>query len=257
MQSTNTNKFRGSGFSRIGLRAAFVLLVILVVHPTASGAQQPIEQLLRAGLQLLRDGNYTGALEKFAAATEIRQDAGNAWFLRGVAENRLGRYLDAFSSLKLAAAFDVKAPRLDFEIGWSALKISLFGTAVTHLERFEKAKPGGAKTAEFLGRALTGLRRFDDAEARFREALRRDPGLEPTVRIGLARLARARGDDQGALEHLRTLLKRRKRRSRARSATSSRNRWRAASRGISAPPSLTATTTTCSGCRAATSCRAT
>ena len=147
MQSTNTDNYCGLGISGIRFRAALVLLVILAVHSIAAGAQQSLSQLLRDGLQLLRAGNYTGALGKFEAATEIRRDAGNAWLLRGVAENRLGRYADAFSSLQLARTLEVKAPRLDFEIGWSALNISLFDIAVVHLERYEKVRPGGTKTA--------------------------------------------------------------------------------------------------------------
>ena len=74
------------------------MLVIFAVHSIAAGAQQSFSQLLRDGLQLLRAGNYAGALEKFEAAAEIRRDAGNAWLVRGAAENRLGRYADAFSS---------------------------------------------------------------------------------------------------------------------------------------------------------------
>ncbi len=84
MPSTNTNNFRGLGFWGIRFRAGFVLLVILVVHSIAADAQQSLRQLLRDGGQLLRAGNYAGALEKFKAATEIRQDAA-----RNAADNRV------------------------------------------------------------------------------------------------------------------------------------------------------------------------
>ena len=177
------------------VRVGLVALVVLFTMSYTAIAQQSIERLLRDGLELLSAKRYTLAFEKFKAATTIRRDASNAWLLRGVAENRLSRYGDAFTSLQLAKTLGVKVSRLDFEIGWSAVNLLLFDTAIEHLERYEKAKPGAAKTAEFLARALTGVGRFDDAEAKFREALRRDPGIKPTVLYGLARLERARGND--------------------------------------------------------------
>ena len=123
-----------------------------------------------------------------------------------MALNRLGRHREALLGLWIADGAGVVLPLLDFELGWSAVSLGLWRVAAERLERFEEAKPGGAKTVEFLGRAYLGLGRLDEAEAQLREALRRDPDVKPTVLYYLALVDQARGDSTAAQEELQTLL---------------------------------------------------
>ncbi|MFQ5939594.1 MAG: tetratricopeptide repeat protein [Alphaproteobacteria bacterium] len=189
-------------------RARLALLALafaLVVVPPAM-AQQAVPELLREGLELLRARDYAPALEKFTAATEVDPSAGGAWLLKGMAENRLGLAASALLSLERARALEVAPPRIDFEMGWAQVELFLFEPAVEHLERYEAARPGEAKTSEFLGRAYMGLDRFDEAEAQFKEAIRRDPAVKATVLYRLAQLERARENDEAAAAYLRRLL---------------------------------------------------
>jgi tetratricopeptide (TPR) repeat protein len=185
--------------------ALFVVAFALVVAPAAM-AQQAVPELLREGLELLRARDYAPALEKFRAATEVDPLAGGAWFLKGMAENRLARHADALLSLERARALEVAPPRIDFEMGWAQVNLFLYELAVEHLEHYEAARPGEAKTSEFLGRTYMGLDRFDEAEAQFKEAIRRDPQVKPTVLYRLAQLERARENDEAAAAYLRRLL---------------------------------------------------
>ena len=183
--------------------ALAVLVFTLALAPRLSAAQSTRE-LLEEGLALLGARDYAAALEKFEAAGET-DPAPRILVFRGVALNLLGRHREALQMLSSADEAGVVLPQLDFELGWSALRLGLWRVAADRLERFEKAKPGGAKTAEFLGRASFGLGRYDQAEAQLDEALRRNPALTPSVRFYRALIAQARGDPARAGEELRAL----------------------------------------------------
>lgn len=136
-----------------------------------------------------------------AASCAAAQDA-QTDFLDGAQANRQGRFAQAEALLLRAQALGHRDPELDFELGWAAMGRGQWAHCIERLERFERAVPGRGQTSEFLGRCHLGQRRPEQAEARLREALRRDPRLAPTVNLSLASIEQARGDAGGARARL-------------------------------------------------------
>lgn len=161
-------------------------------------AQVLNSQSFASGMAAMRGRKYADARSHFEAATKASPRDSRPWMMLGMALNRLGDFPAALAALDKSKSLGMTAPRLDFEIGWAALNTGSPQRAVDRLLAYENAKPGEAKTSEFLGRAYLSLGKLDEAEKSLGEALRRDPGLLPTVQLYRARIALARGDNATA-----------------------------------------------------------
>jgi Flp pilus assembly protein TadD len=170
-------------------------------------AQAPGGKSFVAGMAAMRGRKYADALGHFQRSTQSTPRDSRPWMMQGMALNRLGRFTEALAALDKSAALGMTAPRLDFETGWAAIYTGSPQRAVDRLKAYEKSKPGGAKTSEFLGRAYLALGKLDDADKSLREALRRDPGLLPTVKLYLSQIAEARGDTSKAVAEIFDILK--------------------------------------------------
>jgi tetratricopeptide (TPR) repeat protein len=164
-------------------------------------------QLVLKGHADLTAGNYEEALKKFAAGSKADPNDAEAVYFEGGALNRLGRFEEAFSRLEKAAAMGFKGTGLAFDTGWALLRLGKWIDAVVQLENFEKTIPGRGKTSEFLGQAYLGLKQYDRAEAKLKEAIQRDPKLKPTALLYLANLEIERKNPAAAQRHFETLLK--------------------------------------------------
>lgn len=195
---------RSSIFAGTAIALAGVILPIQFGHTAqrVQVAQLNLGASFDQGMSSMRARNYTEALGHFGSATVEKPNDSRPWMMLGMAQNRVGNFTAALSSLNKAASLGMKAPRLDFEIGWAALNSGAPQVAVDRLTAYEISKPGGAKTSEFLGRAHLALGKTDDAEKAFQEALRRDPGLQPTVQLYLTRIALLRGENTKAVSGL-------------------------------------------------------
>jgi tetratricopeptide (TPR) repeat protein len=172
--------------------AAGLVLISTVPPAMASPASR---DLVQQGLADMQARRYEAALQKFEAAAQADpQDARTVFFFQGAALNRLGRHGEALARLERAAQMGSPHPELSFETGWALVRVGRWQEAIAALERYEQRSPGRGQTSEFLGRAHLALGDLPRAEALFQEALRRDPRLAPTVRLGLASIAQRRGD---------------------------------------------------------------
>lgn len=172
---------------------AFALLCSMLAM-----ASPESEALKRDGLAELKANRYEQAVEQFRKATQADPADRDAAFYLAATYNRMGRHADAYIGLKALEAIKYRNAELDFEIGWSLMGLGRAQTCVIRLERYEKNVPGRALAAEFLGRCLTMLGRYAEAETRLREALARDPASKSRVDLLLAQLQHARGDKQAA-----------------------------------------------------------
>lgn len=196
----------------IALTGAAVLAPVLpgqAAQPAqpAQLAQLKLGAAFDKGMASMRARNYPEALAQFQSATQAKPADSRPWMMLGMVQNRLGNFAAGLAALDKSAALGMTAPRLHFETGWAALNAGAPQRAVDHLTAYEKAKPGEAKTSEFLGRAYFGLGKLDEAEKSLREALQRDPDLLPSVKLYLSRIAAARGDSSTAVTELFDILR--------------------------------------------------
>lgn len=177
----------------------------------AAGPEQ-IAQVLNGqsfagGMSAMRARKYADARGHFEAATRSTPRDSRPWMMLGMALNRLGDFPAALAALDKSRSLGMTVPRLDFEIGWAALNTGSPQRAADRLLAYEKAKPGEAKTSEFLGRAYLALGKPEEAEKSLNEAMRRDPNLRPTVQLYLTRIALARGEDRKAVGGLMDIVR--------------------------------------------------
>lgn len=178
---------------------------VWLVHALATGvalASPESQRLMDEGMAALRGADYQGALARFEAAERADPAELAAVFFQGVASNRLGRFPAGHEALSRAQARGLRNSEIDFELGWSAMGTARHVQCVELLERFDKSTPGRGQTSEFLGRCYLALGQHDKAEALFREAVKRDARLQPTVDLSLAVLEQARGRTAAARTQL-------------------------------------------------------
>ena len=147
------------------------------------------------------------ALKKSSATLKADPKNSQALLTQGAALNRLGRHGEALAQLARAVKMGSTHPALAFETGWSLMRLGMYPEAIAQLEKYEKMKPGLGQTSEFIGRSHLFLNELDKADAKFNEALKRDPKLTSTVRFHQAVLETARKNPEAASKHIDALLK--------------------------------------------------
>ena len=193
-------------FLSLPIPGPWVLCLVVIILPLPAAASPESRSLVIEGIDTLAKREYEAALKKFDKAERADPTDAEAVFFQGVALNRLGRAGQALDRLNKARELGTTHAELPFELGWSLLNMRRFKDAIEELERYEQASPGRGQTSEFLGRAYYAFEQYDKAEALLQDALRRDPDLAPTVRVFLALVAKARGDQGAIRRQLRSLL---------------------------------------------------
>jgi len=187
------------------LCAVGVAACVLGLRAIAAASPQS-HQLVLMGHADLNAGNYQEALKKFDAVIKADPNDAEAVYFSGAALNRAGRFEDALSRLQGAFAMGYRQPALAFDSGWALLRLGHWAEAIAQLEYFERNIGGRGKTSEFIGQAYLGLRQYDRAEAKLKEAVQRDADLKPTVLLYLALLERERKNPAAAEGYLEMLL---------------------------------------------------
>jgi tetratricopeptide (TPR) repeat protein len=190
--------------NRALLCAVGVAACVLGLRAMAAASPQS-RQLVLAGHADLNAGNYAEALKKFDAAIKADPNDAEAVYFSGAALNRLGRFENALSRLQGAFAMGYRQPGLALDSGWALLRLGHWAEAIAQLEYFERNIGGRGKTSEFMGQAYLGLRQYDRAEAKLKEAIQRDVDLKPTVLLYLALLERERKNPAAAEGYLQAL----------------------------------------------------
>src|SRR5439155_10430525 len=140
-------------------------------HAIAVGQESTIARY-DLGLELMKQGKDSEAIENFRRTLEIRPS-----------------YLEAHASLGLALQ----------KRGESA-------EAVKHLRQVAESRPGDAKAQANLGIALVSTGDLDEATSRFREALRLDPKFA-SARSNLAIVLEQHGREDEAIQEYRETLR--------------------------------------------------
>lgn len=188
-----------------GVVLAFALAVCARESARPAAASDESYRLVVDGSAELQRGQNDKALELFGRAAAADPKDPQPAFFAGTALNQMGRHDEALERLKQAETLGETDPELDFQAGRALVETRQWEAAVDRLARFEAARPGRGKTSEFLGRAYLGLGRYDEADAKFREALARDGSLSATVLPYQAALDQQRHEEPAAREKLERL----------------------------------------------------
>ncbi len=185
----------------------YAFLFVICCLTVSSSASPQFSELIDAGITHLQAGRADVALKFFIDATHEDPNDSEAALFAGVALNRLGRAQEALSQLSTARRLGSHHPDLSFESGWSLLGLRRWQEAVDQLKSYEARNPGRAQTSEFLGRAYLALGNYQEADAAFTEALKRDPDLLPTVSVYRALLHQRQGNESAARDEIAGLLR--------------------------------------------------
>jgi len=159
------------------------------------------------GYELLEKGDYANALSLFQQAAEQEPDNPYPYYYSGTANNRLKQYDKALHLLRKAEDLDMEQRRrLDFEYGWSYLKLEKFEEAEESLRAFLTTHPNDAQAIEFLGRTLMEMGRYEEAEQHLAEAKTLNPNLTITSLLYLMETNRRQGDIIAAATYLNSIL---------------------------------------------------
>ena len=176
------------------------MMIILLIFGQAS-ASVPLEQ----GARYLLKGEYEKAFREFQLAAQEDPQDPHPLFFQGVTLNRMGYPQEALQRLQRSEFLGEDHPDFTFEMGWSLEKLGRHQDAITYFEKYEIAHPGRGQTSEFWGRALYGLKEYDQAAEKLKEALARDPSLEKTVNFTLTFVEAHRNNPESAAQHYLTV----------------------------------------------------
>lgn len=138
--------------------------------------------LLEDGVRLSGEGKWAEARVKFAAAVRLEPGNALAWKALGVSAGKLGDTVEAEEALRRGCEIDPKLEDVCYYHARSLYTLNRFEAALSVLKKIERR--GRALVA--MGQALEALGREAEAEAAFREALRKPDALdEARLRMGV------------------------------------------------------------------------
>lgn len=148
-----------------------------------------------SALSLLVAGSWLGiGLRQAVASPESRR-----LLAEGASALDAGRAEEALSRFEEAARADPLDPEVLFEKGRAHFRLGQWYAAAGAFERYEQAGRRRAATSAYLGRAYLLLDDYARAELNLKEAVNRDPSLEPSVKPFLDLIVTVRQDAvQGA-----------------------------------------------------------
>ncbi|MFN6275383.1 MAG: tetratricopeptide repeat protein, partial [Microcystis sp.] len=136
---------------------------------------QDAEFWFEQGTQKYMNGDFIGAIASFDRALEFKPDLHQAWDIRGVILNNLGRYEEALASSD--KALEIKP---DFDHAWYVRGFALdglgrFEEAIASHDRALEIKPDDHYAWHIRGNALGNLGRLEEAIASYDRALEIKP----------------------------------------------------------------------------------
>ena len=183
---TNKNRvFRGLNSIRPVIAVCAILLLV--------GCQPPGPKSLLLGEKYLEQGNYEKALKYLIRASELMPEHPQVWNYLGLAYHGAKQPAQAADKYHRAIRINRNLPAPHYNLGSLLLEEGHLPQAVAELKLFVTLHTNSAPGWTKLGTALVRMRRPDDAEYAFTQALRIDP-KDPEAHngMGLAHIQRKR-----------------------------------------------------------------
>ncbi|MBI5623467.1 MAG: tetratricopeptide repeat protein [Elusimicrobia bacterium] len=116
-----------------------------------------------------------------AAAADGASRLAKTHFLKATLLEKRGAYAEALKAYETAFSYDPKSAFICRQAARIAIESDDAAASALWVERLAAIEPEGSQTKILQGRILWGAGKPDDAEAAFREALKRDPKSSETV----------------------------------------------------------------------------
>lgn len=181
----DAHQFLGEAYEKVGqVEAAMgeyayaALLNPGSVTPLAAAAELHINR-----------GDLASARKRLDEAMKVQPDSHDVHFLRGKLLEREGRLPEAVAAFETAVTINGANPRARVQIAAVASRLGRWQTAEAQLQRLLEMNYQPARTYFALGQMAQRQGRTADAAAKYREALRLEPGL-PMALEGLRSLPR-------------------------------------------------------------------
>ena len=145
---------------------------------------------------LIQDEDPEDALADYAEAIRLKPDYAGAFYNRGVAKAKLGRYEDALADFAEAIRLKPDHASPYYNLGIVKAKLGRYEDALADYAEAIRLKPDHAGAFYNRGVAKAELGRYDDALADFAEAIRLKPDLADAYNNrGVAKAELGRYDD--------------------------------------------------------------
>lgn len=142
---------------------------------------------LNRGEELLKQGMFAGAVEKFREALRIDATESHSHFLLGIALDAMQRSDEAVQSYRRALEINPRHPGANNNLGILLARQRKFAQAIACFRATAAADPACASAHANCGKALMALGKVDEAIAEYRKAL----AIDPHARSALINLQRA------------------------------------------------------------------
>jgi tetratricopeptide (TPR) repeat protein len=139
-------------------------------------------------------GRFDLAEPAFGKALAARPGADETRLVHGVTLFELGRYEDACRCLAMLAGM----AEAEMYLGLALQGLERFEDAVQHLQAAVRHEPGNVRALNNLGACFMALRRYDEAEGALQRALQLAPAYDEAV-LNLADVWNARADQARSL----------------------------------------------------------
>ena len=138
--------------------------------------------LFEDGVRLSGEGRWAEARMKFAAFVRVEPGNALAWKALGVSAGKLGDNVEAEEALRQGCRLDPKLEDVCYYHARSLYTLNRFEAALAVLQKVERR----GRSLVAMGQAMEALGREAEAEAAFREALRRADAVdEARLRMGV------------------------------------------------------------------------
>lgn len=161
------------------------LCILLLAAPAAAYAPQAVSSY-ETGAELVRVGDYTGAMKAFDAAIALEPSYFEAWNGKADAFNRQQKYPEALNASDTALAISPAYARGWINRGYILYNLGRYDEELAAYERAAAIDPGNADAWFNRGYALAGSGQYDEAIRSFDRVAEINPGypnLEANRRI--------------------------------------------------------------------------
>ena len=112
--------------------------------PTSTPTNE-FKKFYNEGVQLLKEGNYEGALQSFDKATKINPSKANAWHNKGLTYDKLNRYDEAISAYDIATFLDPANAATWNAKGTTLFNKGLYNESLTSYDKAIKLEPANTE----------------------------------------------------------------------------------------------------------------